>query len=57
MDITKRHAAMLSEGLWSVILEKIIHRDLWDAEDVKFDNGGAYSFLRFNFEIANVYGH
>jgi hypothetical protein len=42
MDITKRHAAMLSQGLWSLILERIVDRDLWDVEDVKLDNGGGY---------------
>lgn len=42
MGITKRHAAMLSEGLWALILERIVNRDLWDAEDVKLDDGGGY---------------
>lgn len=40
MDITRRHVAMLSQGLWSVINENIVHRDLWDSEDVKYDEEG-----------------
>ena len=42
LDITRRHAAMLTQGLWSVITSKIVHGDLWEAEDVKYEDEGTY---------------
>ncbi|GHJ85111.1 hypothetical protein NliqN6_1513 [Naganishia liquefaciens] len=38
LDITRRHAAMLTQGLWSVITSKIVHGDFWEAEDVKYED-------------------
>jgi hypothetical protein len=45
IDITKRHVALLAEGLRSIIEETIIRRDLWDAEDVKYDDGGEHEIF------------
>ncbi|KAJ9110251.1 hypothetical protein QFC19_001654 [Naganishia cerealis] len=39
IDITKRHVAILTEELKMAIDEKIIHRDLWAATDIKYEDG------------------
>ncbi|KAJ9098285.1 hypothetical protein QFC21_004614 [Naganishia friedmannii] len=39
IDITKRHVALLTEELKLAIDEKIVHRDLWAATDVKYEVG------------------
>ncbi|KAJ9119422.1 hypothetical protein QFC24_005655 [Naganishia onofrii] len=39
VDITKRHVALLTEELKLAIDEKIVHRDLWAATDVKYEVG------------------
>lgn len=54
LDITKRHVALLTDGLRSIIEETIIRRDLWDAEDVKYEDGGTNVFFAAQSSPADI---